>query len=379
MPNSGYSSGYYATPSVNNYYYTPSPTVVTQTRYVPVPTSRCRRARPTASNDHRWNGDNNRHHGCRQRQPQQPPQHVDRPHNPPPQAQQSAAEQQQRRQQAATTATARSRRRRQARPPELISISASRTARALSDKVGVRCGCSSRCCCVWSACRNRPCRPARRVSPLPHDAYIWQRLWTPQVIAAAQRRPTWCGRGACSLPKPTAPAIGSRSPFRGTPCRRRAVRSSPSCGSTAGWTKPACRRCSTGSRPHRRRPPPSPASRSTTTARPRSLSAYARFLAALRARLPAVLKLSITALPTWMNSPALERLAPPLDELVLQVHAVDDPRRGLFDPAQAERWVHAFARRIAAADPGRAARLRRARDLAARRPARRASRARCRC
>jgi hypothetical protein len=24
-------------------------------------------------------------------------------------------------------------------------------------------------------------------SPLPHDAYIWQRLWTPQVIAAAQR------------------------------------------------------------------------------------------------------------------------------------------------------------------------------------------------
>ncbi len=24
-------------------------------------------------------------------------------------------------------------------------------------------------------------------SPLPHDAYIWQRAWTPQVIAAARR------------------------------------------------------------------------------------------------------------------------------------------------------------------------------------------------
>ena len=47
-----------------------------------------------------------------------------------------------------------------------------------------------------------------------------------------------------------------------------------------------------------------------------------------------------------MNSPALERLAPTVDELVLQVHAVDDPHRGLFDPAQADRWVHAFARRI---------------------------------
>ncbi len=66
----------------------------------------------------------------------------------------------------------------------------------------------------------------------------------------------------------------------------------------------------------------------------------------LRARLPATVKLSITALPTWMNSPALERLAANLEELVLQVHAVDDPHRWLFDPAQAERWVHAFARRI---------------------------------
>ena len=39
-PSSSYanSPGYYATPSVNNYYYNPSPTVVTQTRYVPVPT-----------------------------------------------------------------------------------------------------------------------------------------------------------------------------------------------------------------------------------------------------------------------------------------------------------------------------------------------------
>ena len=34
-------------PRVNNYYYNPQPTVVTQTRYVPVPT-RCRRSRPTA-------------------------------------------------------------------------------------------------------------------------------------------------------------------------------------------------------------------------------------------------------------------------------------------------------------------------------------------
>lgn len=81
--NSGYysSPGYYATPNVNNYYYTPSPRVVTQTRYVPVPTPV---PVPTHqadwSNDHRWNGNDDRH------RPPQPPQHVDRPHNPPPQA-----------------------------------------------------------------------------------------------------------------------------------------------------------------------------------------------------------------------------------------------------------------------------------------------------
>ncbi|MBS0541434.1 MAG: DUF3142 domain-containing protein, partial [Proteobacteria bacterium] len=75
------------------------------------------------------------------------------------------------------------------------------------------------------------------------------------------------------------------------------------------------------------------------------LADYARFLSALRGRLPPTLALSITALPTWMNSPELTRLGIDVSEIVLQVHAVDDPRRGLFDPEQAERWVRGFALR----------------------------------
>jgi hypothetical protein len=47
-----------------------------------------------------------------------------------------------------------------------------------------------------------------------------------------------------------------------------------------------------------------------------------------------------------MTSTHLARLTRDLDEIVLQVHAVDDPRRGLFDPDQAERWVREFGRRI---------------------------------
>jgi hypothetical protein len=91
--NSGYSnayypssSGYYSQPArVNNYYYNPRPAVVTQTRYVPVPSRR-----PDRSNDHRWSGRDNDHHrwGSRDndhRHHQHQPR-TDRPNNPPPQA-----------------------------------------------------------------------------------------------------------------------------------------------------------------------------------------------------------------------------------------------------------------------------------------------------
>ena len=71
------SNGYYSQPArMSNYYYNPRPTVVTQTRYVPVPTPVPSR-HSHRSNDHRWggrDGDNHRqpHHQSRS----------DRPHNP---------------------------------------------------------------------------------------------------------------------------------------------------------------------------------------------------------------------------------------------------------------------------------------------------------
>jgi hypothetical protein len=75
------------------------------------------------------------------------------------------------------------------------------------------------------------------------------------------------------------------------------------------------------------------------------LAAYARFLAALRAMLPVAWRLSITALPAWLDAPALADVLAPLDEAVLQVHAVADPRTGLLAPRQALRWAAAFDRR----------------------------------
>ncbi|TWC45399.1 uncharacterized protein DUF3142 [Pseudomonas sp. SJZ080] len=74
------------------------------------------------------------------------------------------------------------------------------------------------------------------------------------------------------------------------------------------------------------------------------LPAYRKFLTALRAILPASMPLSITALPAWLDSPELPALLSTVDSSVLQVHAVSDPRRGLFDPDQAQKWAKAWSR-----------------------------------
>jgi len=185
-------------------------------------------------------------------------------------------------------------------------------------------------------------------APLPHDAYIWQRAWTPRVIAAAERSAdlvrTW--RVLLAEADSTGRWIKVAIPWEALQATGRPVVAVVRIDGRLDETRM-----------------PDLLDRITATldATPSTLAGveidfdcptsklvrYAGFLAALRTRLPTTLRLSITALPTWMNSASLERLAAPLDELVLQVHAVDDPHRGLFDPQQAERWINDFARRIA--------------------------------
>lgn len=69
------------------------------------------------------------------------------------------------------------------------------------------------------------------------------------------------------------------------------------------------------------------------------LSEYRKLLVKVRSVLPASLPLSITALPSWLDSDELPALLASVDSSVLQVHAVSDPRRGLFDPVQARQWA----------------------------------------
>lgn len=72
------------------------------------------------------------------------------------------------------------------------------------------------------------------------------------------------------------------------------------------------------------------------------LSAYHDFLKKLRVALPSQLKLSTTALPTWMESLELHELLALTDESVLQVHAVLNPKQGLFDSKQALAWAKQY-------------------------------------
>lgn len=74
------------------------------------------------------------------------------------------------------------------------------------------------------------------------------------------------------------------------------------------------------------------------------LPAYREFLAHLREALPTSLPLSITALPSWLDSRELPAVLSTVDSSVLQVHAVSDPRRGLFDADQARQWAKAWSR-----------------------------------
>ena len=184
-------------------------------------------------------------------------------------------------------------------------------------------------------------------APLPHDAYVWQRSWTPHVISSVSRSSDivrawrlllaeadasgrwatvnipWSDVQATQRPVIGVIRIDGRLDEARIPAMLDQVmaRLEPVSAALAGVEIDYD--CPTS-----------------------KLATYARFLAALRSRLAPALKLSITALPTWMTSSQLEPLTRDLDEIVLQVHAVDDPRRGLFDPDQAERWVRDFGRRI---------------------------------
>lgn len=186
-------------------------------------------------------------------------------------------------------------------------------------------------------------------APLPNDAYVWQRKWTPavtaalhdsrdivrtwRVLAAEQDRgddwalvsPDWNALAAAHAPVIAVVRID---------------------GQLAGLTGtlPAARIVSLIER-YKQHGIVLTGIEIDHDCPTSQLAGYSRFLAALRTQLDPSIKLSITALPTWLDSVALDDLLTHADEAVLQVHAVMNPAQGLFDPVQARAWLRAFARR----------------------------------
>lgn len=182
-------------------------------------------------------------------------------------------------------------------------------------------------------------------SPLTHDAYIWQRQWTPALRSALQAAPSNIRQWRI-----LAAQSASQGHLQRFTADRDALLASAKPivlvirldGSMASWDEadlvtqivalkknwPADQvagveidhDCATS-----------------------KLAQYTHFLQALKIQLPDV-PLSITALPTWLSSPQLDAVLAAADETVLQVHAVQAPSAGLFDPDIARQWIETFAR-----------------------------------
>lgn len=190
---------------------------------------------------------------------------------------------------------------------------------------------------LLSACTHPP-------APLTHDAYIWQRQWTPSLresvasssdlvrdwrVLVAQAdsdgsfhvfTPDRAALAATGRPVVFVVRIDGRlSRFDEASLVSRVVTLVRETTATAAGVE---------------------IDYDCPTAR---LPAYASFLRHLKGELGGV-PLSITALPTWIGSPDLDAVLAVPDESVLQVHAVQAPQAGLFDPDVAIGWIADFAR-----------------------------------
>jgi hypothetical protein len=187
-------------------------------------------------------------------------------------------------------------------------------------------------------------RSAVRPTELSHEAYIWQRAWNPQVRAAIASAPReisgWRFLAAqtdvegrlhvfsndrrATAEKPTTAVIrieGQLTDIKGQ------------LGAILGAI----------GRLRSDMPGLSGIEIDHDCADSR-LSDYADLLRRLKPELEPKLRLSITALPTWISSLSLPSVLGSVDEAILQVHAVQSPSAELFNPSIAMRWVEAFAK-----------------------------------
>ncbi|MGO4703322.1 DUF3142 domain-containing protein [Dyella sp. 2RAB6] len=194
-------------------------------------------------------------------------------------------------------------------------------------------------CSMLAACQH----PS---APLLHDAYIWQRQWNPAVTSALTQ-----SADAIRVWRVLAAQTDARGQLQPVTIDRTALAATHRPvvlviridGQLPQWDADALLAQTLALRNAWSGVPLAgiEIDHDCGTAR---LPAYADFLARLKRALGTT-PLSITALPAWLASDQLEDVTGQVDEVVLQVHAVQSPRAGLFDPALARSWIDRFAAR----------------------------------
>lgn len=179
--------------------------------------------------------------------------------------------------------------------------------------------------------------------PLVHEAYVWQRAWSPELSHALGEAPSELGALRVLARERSGP---ERTPVdvavdvEALARSGREVVAVMRVDGTAPLTGLSLQEVAVHARAWRARGVRVRGIELDHDCATSALAAYADWIEAERGAL-GDLKLSLTALPTWSTSPALARLASLSDELVLQVHAVRAPT--LFTPEQARGFTEAWA------------------------------------
>lgn len=192
------------------------------------------------------------------------------------------------------------------------------------------------------------CVPLQSHAPLDHDAYVWQRQWRLEVGAAIRQNRDLVRAWRILLAQiSTAGELQSVSPDIAAlqASRRPVIGVIRIEGQIGHFDENILRQQVLHELDRLRAAHLEPAGVEIDHDCARSqLPRYAAFLQNLRKALPPRLTLVITALPDWLESDQLASVLAQTDESVLQVHAVENPRRGLFDPLRAAIWVRRYAK-----------------------------------
>jgi len=186
--------------------------------------------------------------------------------------------------------------------------------------------------------------PALRT--LEHEAYVWQRQWTPAVGAAVREHSAdFRGLRVLVLQQIGDQRIEVRPDLDALRDRRLPLRlvlriegSRPRANAEA-----LARALGEIAQPWRAQGLQVEGVEVDHDCAAAALADYADWLRRFRAAAPSDLALSITALPSWLEAPdGLRALREVADETVLQVHAVEAWRSALIDVESSLRWARAW-------------------------------------